>query len=410
MSVTRLATRIAGTIALSLAAFGQAAPAQAAIAPQYDPWYAAPADIASVAPGGVIRSRTVTTHYAPGIKVPFKTYQVLYRTNDQQDQPVATAATIYIPLSRPSKTFRKLVSYQIAYDGLAGKCQPSFALQSSSNPVAVAELPLITADLLKGWTVVTADYEGPNNTWIAGRMTGHGVLDGIRAAENFPQAGLPGQSTPVGIMGYSGGGHASAWAGELASTYAPELNIKGIAAGGVPADPAALLHSLDGSPSAGVLFAAIVGLKRAYPNVNLDQYITPAGQSVFRKLGTECIGEFLLQYRGKKIAQYSTVPDILAQPEIKQIADENTLGFHKPPAPALIYHAKNDELVGYAGAPGFAKRWCDLGGTVQFVTTLHDDHATLAVRLANQARSFIAQRFSGAPAPSTCAPAAVSDQ
>ncbi len=29
------------------------------------------------------------------------------------------------------------------------------------------------------------------NTWIAGKMAGQGVLDGIRATEDFAPAGLP---------------------------------------------------------------------------------------------------------------------------------------------------------------------------------------------------------------------------
>lgn len=41
-----------------------------------------------------------------------------------------------------------------------------------------------------GWTVTIQDYEGPNAAFIAGRLEGRGVLDGIRATLKFPQLGL----------------------------------------------------------------------------------------------------------------------------------------------------------------------------------------------------------------------------
>jgi hypothetical protein len=41
-----------------------------------------------------------------------------------------------------------------------------------------------------GWTITIQDYEGPNAAFIAGRLEGRGVLDGIRATLQFPKLGL----------------------------------------------------------------------------------------------------------------------------------------------------------------------------------------------------------------------------
>lgn len=398
-SVRRAAlTALAATVGLAVPTG-----ASAAISPANDPFYKAPADLASLAPGDVIRSRTTRVQPLPGLKLSYKTYQVLYRTTDTQDAPVATVATIMLPLKAP-KTGRKLVSYQTAYDGLAAKCQPSYTMQTGKDPQGSAEILQMIAALSKGWTVVTADYEGPNNTWIAGKMAGQGVLDGIRAAEGFAPAGLDqGAATKVGLLGYSGGGHATAWANELAGTYAPELQIVGASQGGVPADPALLLGSLDGGPLAGVLLAAIVGLKEAYPNIDFDQYLNAKGRAAFVKLRRECIGEFAAQFPGAKVADYSTVPNILAVPEIKAIADANTLGQHVPAAPTLMYHAFKDELVGYPGAYNLSQRYCQMGAQLQFIRSNSGEHASLAVSFAGRAIAYLSQRFSGAPAANTCA-------
>lgn len=405
----RLQTAVSRAFAVGLLtilglAAGPAA-AGAAINPASDAFYQAPQDLAALAPGTVIRSRQVKVQALPGVALPFKTHQVLYRTADTQSKPVAVAATIFLPLSRPAKN-RKLLSYQIAYDGLATKCQPSFALQTgNSNPVASAELLNIASALAKGWTVVTTDYEGPDNTWIAGKMAGQAVLDGVRAAEGYAPAGLGGVATPVGLMGYSGGGHATQWASELASTYAPELNFRGVVAGGVPANPILLKGSLDGGPLAGVLFAAITGLKKAYPNVDFDQYLNDRGRATMRKLSTQCIGEFILANPFQKVSSLSTVPDILAVPEIRRIAIENTLGQHKPVAPTFLYHARHDELVGYPGAALLAQQYCAMGAQVQFNTSNSDEHATLAVSGYAKAFGYMSRRFGGDPnIPTNCGP------
>src|SRR5207237_1235757 len=83
---------------------------------------------------------------------------------------------------------------------------------------------LMMLALQRGWAVVVSDYEGPQSAFGAARMAGHGVLDGIRAAEALSGTGLTGAQTPVGLWGYSGGGLATSWAAELAAGYAPDLN------------------------------------------------------------------------------------------------------------------------------------------------------------------------------------------
>ncbi len=325
---------------------------------------------------------------------------MLYRTNDSLDRPVATAATVLIPWARPARN-RRLVSVQIAYDGLSPICQPSYTLRTGTNAEAAGEFGTLLTLLAKGWTVVTSDYEGPMNTWIAGKMAGQGVLDGIRAAQDYAPAGLAGRATPTGMLGYSGGGHATAWANELAPTYAPDLTFVGAAQGGVPANLPYLLESLNGSKYAGVMFAAIAGVRKAYPDAPLDQYITPKGQQLFRRLERQCITDFAFAHSGQRVADYATVPDILAVPEIRTIADANTLGKQLPKTPTFMFHATDDTLVAVRGARELAEQYCAAGVPLIWRTTT-GDHAGGVTRLGTAAISFLAQRFRGAPMSASC--------
>lgn len=400
-SAARAVLRAALTLALLLSASLTAATPAGAATPADDPFYRAPADLASLAPGEVIRSRRVVMQPLPGLRLPLASYQVLYRTTDSLDRPVATAATVILPWLRPAKAQRRLLSIQIAYDGLSPRCQPSYTLRTGRNAEATAEFSTFLTALARGWTVVTADYEGPANTWIAGKMAGQGVLDGVRAAQDFGPAGLPGRATKVGLMGYSGGGHATAWANELAQGYAPDLRIVGAAQGGVPANLPYLLESLNGSKYAGVAFAAIGGLRLAYPDAPLDQYINPKGKALFAQLQRQCITDFALAHRGERVADYATVPDILAVPEIKAIADANTLGQHLPVAPTFMYHASDDTLVAVRGAAELAAAYCAAGVPLVWRTT-SGDHTGPVGKLTGTAFGFLDQRFRGAPLQASC--------
>ncbi len=68
----------------------------------------------------------------------------------------------------------------------------------------------------------------------------------------------------VATQGFSQGGGASMWAGQLQPTYAPELNLVGVSAGGVPADLVQVSLGLNGKPAFGFLLDALIGLDNAY--------------------------------------------------------------------------------------------------------------------------------------------------
>src|SRR5262249_49241845 len=135
----------------------------------------------------------------------------------------------------------------------------------------------------------------------AGQQSGYQTLDGIRAADNFLHADS--STTPVALLGYSGGSIATQWAEEMAPAYAPELDIAGAAAGGVPADLADGLHYLNGSQSwAGVMPGVLVGVSRGF-NIDLMSYLSPYGQQLAQKVGDECANSFQSAYPGLTIQQ-----------------------------------------------------------------------------------------------------------
>ena len=129
----------------------------------------------------------------------------------------------------------RLISYQTSYDALGSQCDPSYTLKAGTE----GETGFIRDNVAAGETVVMADYEGEDAAYGVGQQSGYETLDAIRAAERWP--GVPEASTPVGMLGYSGGAVATEFASELAPIYGPHLDIVDVAEGGIPVD---LFHEL----------------------------------------------------------------------------------------------------------------------------------------------------------------------
>lgn len=393
-----MAARRRVVIAL-LAALLTSVPAQADAAawpphPDNDPFYAQPDPMPDVAPGTVLDSRP-TAIRALAIPVPVRAWQLKYLSTDTKGAPRANIATVIQPLLAQ----RKLVSYQTAYDGLDADCAPSYAFATGINAPAYEEAAMLPL-LLAGYTVVSADYEGPEYQWAAGVNSGHGVLDGIRAAQSFAPLGLT-AATPTALWGYSGGALASQWANELAASYAPELNIVGVAAGGVPADIEAIARAIDGTALSGVYFGATVGLSRAYPEIDIEALLNDRGRAAFETLGRQCIGEFTPQFAFQHMRDYVTVPELLDVPAVQDVIAENTMGQRLPYAPTYIYQGTHDELAITPPVDTLVQTYCGMGAKVQYVK-LPGEHITTAGAGVPGALAYVQNRLNGRPAPSSC--------
>jgi hypothetical protein len=401
--LSALASTLAA-VALTATALTAAAPPGAAAAlppkPADDPFYAQPAPFPDAAPGTVLDSRPVTIR-ALTLPVPVQAWQVKYRSNDTRGNPIADVATILQPAGPAPSGGRKLVSYQTAQDGLSTDCAPSYAL-ATGTALPAEELALMLPLVAAGYTVVTADYEGPDSEWTASVNTAHGVLDGIRAAQSFGPAGLAGPATPTGLIGYSGGALASEWANEIQPSYAPELKFAGVAAGGVPADLGYVARRIDGGPLSGVYIGAAVGLSRAYPEINTDQLLNARGKQAWADTGKQCINQFSVSQAFRKMSDYTTVPQLLDVPAVKQVIAENTMGRFKPGSPIYFYQGIFDELALTPPVDKLVHTYCAQGVPVQYNRIPVGDHVTVAVQGAPGALAYLHDRLDGKPASSNC--------
>lgn len=373
--------------------------------PDADPFYAPPSleVLKTYPPGAVIRYREIRGKAFYVLPTMSKAWQVLYRSNDSHGEPIANGAAVLVPPNAPA-TGRKLLSYQAASDALTRRCAPSFTVLNGTAIEAVLIAPTLAST---GWVTVLPDYEGPQSQWMAGKISGQGVLDGIRAAENLKPAGLDGAATPTMLWGYSGGAFATAWAAELHGTYAPELNIKGSAAGGAPASVEATARFLQGTPIAGIVLAAAVGLDRAFPEMEIKW--NDAGEKMKKNLANTCAGgEMTLTrdplfagYHFKTLSDFTVEPNPLDDPKIKAVLDQQRLGFTKPKAPIYYFQGTLDEVTPIGVADQVVKRYCDMGATVLY-DRVFGEHASALFGQFPKAIGYLMDRAKDFPAPTSC--------
>jgi hypothetical protein len=378
-------------------------------APAADSFYTPPSPLPVGAPGTVIRSRPVCIT-AASVATPYQAWQVMYLSSGTEDAtgnpselnalPKVDVATIIVPLTSAATSPRPLVSYQVAEDADSATCSPSYESWSGTESEGIAWPSL----LAQGWALVVPDHEGLDSEFAAGVQEGHAVLDGIRAAESFAPAGLTGVRTPVGLWGYSGGGHATSWAAELAPSYAPELNLAGATHGGTAADIKTVWDHLNGLDTS-LDFAAAVGVGRAYPNlVDLPSILNPAGMALLQQANNgTCDPSASGTISNYTKCGCNPVDDPKGFPGIAEMIGVNDLRKHTPKVPEYIYHSYNDELIPLSVAQEQVAAYCAGGDRIWFRVDYPSEHISNAYTGAPGAVGYLASRFAGEPAPNTCA-------
>ncbi|MBN6052741.1 triacylglycerol lipase, partial [Nonomuraea sp. RK-328] len=381
-------------VLLVIASLLAASPARAASS--------AAAPLAAQAPGDVVSAEPTTVYLLPGklLEVPVNAWHVLYRSTSATGQLTTVSGTLLVPKAAYPLGRRPVIGYATGTHGLGDQCAPSASMSRGGE----AELALVSLFLLKGFAVSITDYEGlgtpGQHTYMVGVSQGHAVLDSIRAATRVSGAGLSDRA-PVAVMGYSQGGASAGWAGQLQPSYAPELRLKGVAAGGVPADLRAVAQHLDGDQNFGLAAAAGVGLDAAYPELDLEADLNDRGRALLADAADDCVGELEDKLAGLRFSDLSPV-DLLDLPKWRVRLAENRLGATPPKVPVFLYHAKGDEIIPQAVGATLRSEYCRAGANVRWTSLPANSHVLGAVEGGPLAIEWLALRVIGLPAIGNC--------
>nr|WP_232852061.1 lipase family protein [Nocardia acididurans] len=365
-----------------------------------DPFYAAPEDIASYAPGDVLAHKAMP---ALAIFPDTDVTLVKFRSTNSQGKAIAATTTVLTPRNRQPNG--PLLSYQHIINGLGAQCSVSHVLYTSDPNLMVREAPAYNVALQRGWSLAMPDHLGPQFAYGAAKLGGQITLDGIRAVQRLDDLRLA--ESPVVMAGYSGGGMATAWAAALADSYAPELKIAGAAAGGVPMNLVKMLESLGlGShPVFGLALAAGLGLEREYPDrFPLSEQLNDRGLVARQNMANSCTNDLIATGAGRGALDFAKSTTMMNDADARAVVEENSLELFDgtPNMPVFEWHSPIDGLVPVDAIVNTTQRWCQAGVEVQSATIGVPDHLTAAVLGLPLALQWIEARFRGETASGNC--------
>jgi pimeloyl-ACP methyl ester carboxylesterase len=256
--------------------------------------------------------------------------------------------------------------------------------------------------------IVATDYVGLGtpgpHPYLIGQGEARSVLDSVRAARQMPQLSLQHRTV---IWGHSQGGHAALWAGILAPTYAPDVNVAGVAALAPASDLKALVeevrHTLEGRVLGAYILSAYSDI---YPDVSFDHYVRPAARVLVRETANRCL-DIPEAIPSVITAVLSRQPiyavDPLAGALGRRLAENTPTG--PITAPLLIAQGLHDHLVMPSMQRSYVNRLCHSGQSVEYRTYRGRDHLSLVwpgSRLVPNLLAWTQARFAGSPEASGC--------
>ncbi len=355
-------------------------------------FYEPPDPLPPSAPGELIRFEPMHAYLAPGVRLRARAWRVLYRSTGAVGEPTAVSGTVLFPPGGVRRR-RPLIGFAVGTHGIGDAAAPSRLLSLGLD----WEAGLIYTVLARGFAVAVTDYQGlgtpGDHTYMVGRVLGMNVLDVMRAARELEPEQLP-EDGPAAVIGYSEGGAAAAWAAQLQPSYAPELELAGVAAGAAAADMEEAGPRLDGSFFSFFIAYGGIGYAAAYPELELDPHLTPRALSGIDWLRRSNVLQAMAHGPRFVKAGELTDPNVLELPDWQARLRENRLGTIAPEAPVLLHHARRDQIVSFEHSRRLLDEWQGLGADARlYVTRGGVDHISGAVAGTPVALDWLSRRL-----------------
>ncbi|HEY4041513.1 MAG TPA: alpha/beta fold hydrolase [Rhodopila sp.] len=242
-------------------------------------------------PGQMLRTEPLDP--ALGLTMAGEQVRILYSSTNGVDgqTPVAVSGAYFVPKGPKPAGGWPLVAWAHGTTGLADTCAPSWIPRSQRDS------NYLNAWLQQGYAIVATDYQGLGtpgpHPYLAVRPEAYSVLDSVRAVlKAFADV-----SNRVVVIGQSqGGGAAFATAG-VASSYAPDVNIRGSVATGVPflnsdvlRPPAQPTPPEKADPTIAYDLYIGIMMQQGDPSLPAEQLVTERGRPLLEEARTTCIG------------------------------------------------------------------------------------------------------------------------
>lgn len=350
----------------------------------------------------------------PGLLIDYRTksgapagaqaWRIRYLSRDEAGKMIEVTGVVVAPKGIPNRLGRPVLAWAHGTWGVADKCTPS------ASPNFFKATPVLENAIARGYVVVATDYEGLGtdgpHPYLVGGSAARSVLDAVRAAQAIPEAGASGR---FAVWGESQGGHAALWTGQLARSYAPDLELMGVAAAAPPTDLIENLTSGSDPSIRAFLTAFTAHSWSEHFGASLSTLGNSSTQGIINRLArNNCVtlgakphigtivGIVVLRQRLKDVNLGQISP-------WAEIARQNSPARRDYGVPFLIAQNDADTIVSPQVTFQFAKELCRAGARVRWVPIVSQTgHPTSAKDSAVETLNWIDARFAGESAPSDC--------
>jgi pimeloyl-ACP methyl ester carboxylesterase len=384
------------TVRLILAALCMFAGAKAANA--QTEFYRAPASEVAGAPGTLVRQEVID-----GAPLGATAYRVLYRSTGLDDKPILVSGVVIVPAGDPPLGGRTIVAWAHPTSGVVPRCAPSLAI------FLFEQIQGLRSFVRDGYVVAATDYPGLGTTgphpYLVGTSEARAVLDSVRVAGSLPGAG---GGRKFVVWGHSQGGHAALFTGLIAKTYAPELDLLGVAAAAPATDLATLMNEdIDSVGGKNITAMSLWSWQRVF-HADMDKVVDPRAMPAINRLAQECIeGPFDLRQRQlteQPLQQYflTTRHPSDVEPWHGLLA-ENSPGALPPEIPVFLAQGTDDIIIHPKVTEDYDAKLCHAGSKVRILLMPNIGHGRAAQASTQAVLEWTSDRFAGAPAPDDCA-------
>jgi len=334
-------------------------------------------------------------------------YRVLYASTDTHGALIPVSGVIFIPQRAAPAQGRNIVAWAHPTTGIAQGCAPSLSNGGLGAGSLAQSIPGMDPFIAAGDIVAATDYPGLGapgiHPYLIGEGEGRSIIDSVRAARTLPGADISGKYV---VWGHSQGGQAALFAGQIARTYAPELDLAGIAAAAPPTDMNIELTEPFRSNAGRLLASYVYDTWSQTYDVPITTIVYPKAVPAVDNAVTKCIGT--LGQAVDAIHTASALNPVFRShnpnqtPPWPRLLTENSPGHAPPGAPLFIAQGSDDTTVEPHFTRSFVAAACARHETVEYQERKGVGHLTIARRSADDVAAWIKDRFAGVKPPDNC--------
>lgn len=318
-------------------------------------FYELPDELPTGDPGELIASEPLE-----GAPLGSTAWRIMYHSTDDAGGDIPVTGIVIAPADAAADA--PVIAWAHPTTGAAPDCAPSRML----DPFLLVEG--LHGFLAEGFVVVATDYAGMGvdtpSAYLIGEIAAHAVLDSVRATRALP--GSPAGDRVV-LWGHSQGGQAALFAEQLATDYAPDLDVLGVAVAAPAADLATLLDDDIGDISGVSIGSYAFTAYADHYGSDIASILDPDAVPVVAQMADLCLTDSKLHELGRPLVGSFVSSDPATTAPWSDYLSRNTPDPAGGGRPLFVAQGTADELVHPAATAQFVAAACDSGRSVTSV-------------------------------------------